>query len=81
MEGASMVTVAVLALPPAVLPEAGETWHQVWFVLAAHNKVLPAVGLEIVKVWPAGVAPPETPLKVKVTGNKEIAGIGAGLTL
>ena len=37
--------------------------------------------LEIVRVWPEGVAPPEIPLKVKAVGLREMWGLGIGLTV
>ena len=41
---------------------------------AFHFKVV-LVELPIVKVWPAGVLPPETPVKVMVVGERVMVGL------
>ena len=80
MEGASTDTLTWLLAPAAVEPEAGLTWHQAWLVIVVHDEdtvpVLPMVnGLE------EGVAPPETPVKLRLAGDRErweVEGGGGG---
>jgi hypothetical protein len=63
-----------------MLPEAVLIWHQVWLVEPLQFKVAVPV-LLMFKVWPLGVAPPETPLKLKVVGFRTMWGLGVGLTV
>ena len=73
LEGASTVMVLVTELPGLTLTLLFGLliWHQPWLVEPDHFKVVPPV-LEMVRVWPAGVGPPEMPLKVKDVGEREI---------
>ena len=63
-----------------MLPEAELMWHQVWLVEPLQFKVAVPV-LAIFKVCPAGVEPPETPLKEKVVGFRTMWGLGGGFTV
>ena len=73
LDGTSTLTEVAAELPGTKVPEAGETWHQVWLVEAVQFKFLaPAAAvLVIVRVFGAGAAWPETALN---------AGMIAGFT-
>ena len=62
----------------AIEPEAEEIWHQAWLVEPDQFKVAVPV-LEIFKVWPDGVAPPEVPEKEKVVGERTMWGLEAAV--
>ena len=80
LEGASTETVILLLLPAEMLPEAELMWHQLWSVEPDQFKAAVPVFL-MFKVWPGGVGPPETPVKVKVVGLRTMWGLGAELTV
>src|SRR3989338_3830531 len=74
LDGASMVTVMFRLLPAATEPEEEEISHHAWSVEPVQLSGAVPV-LAMLRVWPAGVAPPETPLKVKETGEREMEGL------
>ena len=69
LEGASTDTDRLELPAIAVVPEVGLTWHQFWLVWAVQLET-PEPVLDRVKGWLEGVAPPLTPLKEKVVGER-----------
>jgi len=79
--GASTVTVtsslSCQFLPTGTVPEASLMWHQVPVLPGTPDAVQFRVAVPVfvmAMVWPAGVAPPETPEKEKLWGEREMLG-------
>ena len=82
--GASTVTVTLCEPPAAILPEVSLTWHQVAVLPGTPDAVQFRVAEPVfftVRVWPGGVAPPETPEKEKVVGERVMCALGTGFTV
>jgi len=76
--GASTVIVTFWPPPALTLPEDWLIWHQVAGLPATPEAVQFRVALpvlEIFKVLPAGVSPPDMPLKEKDAGLKTMWGL------
>ena len=79
--GASTVTVGV-TLPPfaARLPDTWLRWHQPSSVAAV--QLMGALPVSVIlSGWPAGVGPPEYPVKLELTGESEIWETSGGFTV
>lgn len=84
LDGLETLTVTLCCPPPeARLPEAGETEHQVPGLPGTGPATQLRVAVPVflmVMAWPAGVAPPEIPVKLKVVGERKMVGrVGAAI--